>query len=425
MDITSFFTQEYGLQYLPAFSTSLLLGLLMGLERERSQAAKAGLRTFALVTMLGTLSALLADEVGSPWILVAALVAVSAMIIGAYRDVREPGGDPGTTTQAALMLAFGLGAMVWYGYGVLAVMLAIVSTILLHFKPELHSMSKSLSRRDIQSILQFAVLSFIILPVLPNREFGPYGALNFHQIWLMVVLISGVSLAGYVALRMVGERYSVPLLGVFGGLVSSTATTMVYARHAKSGPGMVRLAAVVILIANLVVLVRLVVLSGVVSPRLVPHILPVLAGGFLLGAVTILLLWRNIVRDVTLPMPEITNPTEIRIALGFGLLYALVLLTAAWLSDFAGSRSLYILAFVSGLADVDAILLSTLRLFELDKLPAHQAVIAISIAYLSNLMFKFGLVVIVGGGALARLIAPGMLAVAVGIGGILLLGMAV
>lgn len=425
MDITSFFTHEYGLQYVPAFSTSLFLGLLMGLERERSPAAKAGLRTFALVTMLGTLSALLAEEVGSPWILAAALIAVSAMIIGAYRDVQGQGSDPGTTTQAALMLAFGLGAMVWYGYGVLAVMLAIVSTILLHFKPELQSMSKSLTRRDIQSILQFAVLSFIILPVLPNMEFGPYGALNPHQIWLMVVLISGVSLAGYVALRMVGERYGVLLLGLFGGLVSSTATTMVYARHAKSGSGMVRLAAVVILIANLVVLVRIAVLSGVLSPRLVPHILPVLAGGFLLGAAVILLLWRNIGRDGTLPMPEITNPTEIRIAFGFGLFYALVLLSAAWLSDLAGSRGLYSLAFVSGLADVDAILLSTLRLFELDKLPVHQAVMAISIAYLSNLVFKFGLVVVVGGGALARLVAPGMLAVAVGMGGVLLLGMAI
>jgi uncharacterized membrane protein (DUF4010 family) len=425
MDIASFFTQDYGLQYLPAFSTSLFLGLLMGLERERSPAAKAGLRTFALVTMLGTLSALLTDKVGSPWILAAALVAVSAMIIGAYRDVQEHAGDPGTTTQAALMLAFGLGAMVWYDYGVLAVMLAIVSTILLHFKPELQSMSKRLTRRDIQSILQFAVLSFIILPVLPNMEFGPYGALNPHQIWLMVVLISGVSLAGYVALRMVGERYGVLLLGLFGGLVSSTATTMVYARHAKSGSGMVKLAAVVILIANLMVLVRLAVLSAIVSPRLVPHILPVLAGGFLLGAASIFLVWKNIGRDGTLPMPEITNPTEIRIAVGFGLFYALVLLCAAWLSDFAGSRGLYSLALVSGLADVDAIMLSTLRLFELDKLPAYQAVIAISIAYLSNLAFKFGLVVVVGGGALARLVASSMLAVAAGMCGVLLLRMAV
>lgn len=424
MDIASFFTQEYGLQYLPAFSTSLFLGLLIGLERERSPAARAGLRTFALVTMLGTLSALLATEVGSPWILVGALLGVSAMIIGAYRDVQEQGDDPGTTTQAALMLAFGLGAMVWYGYGVLAVMLAIVSTILLHFKPELQNMSKSLARSDIQSILQFGVLSFIILPVLPNREFGPYGALNLHQIWLMVVLISGVSLAGYVALRIVGKRYSVPLLGVFGGLVSSTATTMVYARHAKSGAGMVRLAAVVILIANLVVLLRIVVLSVVVSPRLVPHILPVLTGGFLLGAATIFLLWRYMGRDGTLPMPEITNPTEIRIALGFGLFYALVLLCAAWLSNFAGSRGLYTLAFVSGLADVDAMLLSTLRLFELDKLPAHQAVIAIAIAYLANLAFKFGLVVVVGGRTLARLVAPCMLAVAVGMCGVMLLHMA-
>ncbi len=420
--MSTFFTWQNGLEYLPAFSTSLALGLLIGLERERSPAAKAGLRTFALVAMLGTLSALLADRTGSPWPLAAAFLGVSAMIIGAYLDDHEQSSDPGTTTQAALMLVFGLGAMVWYGYGTLAIMLAIVSTVLLHYKPELHSMSNSLTRGDLQSMLQFAVLSFIILPILPDREFGPYNALNPHQVWLMVVLISGVSLAGYVALRTIGERYGAPLLGFFGGMVSSTATTMVYARHGKTGDSMAKLAAVVVMIANLVVLVRLAVVSSVVSLRLVPHILPVLLGGFALGSVMTFLLWRHVTRSGSLPMPQITNPAEIRVALGFGLLYAVVLFCAAWLSDHAGSGGLYALAFVSGLTDVDAISISSLRLFELGKLPADEAVMAISIAYLSNLLFKFGLVLTVGGGKLARLCAPAVLAVAAGMGGMLFLG---
>lgn len=416
MGIGDFLSQGNGLEHVPAFLTSLMIGLLIGLERERSPVAKAGLRTFTLTALLGTLTALLASKADSPWILAAGFLVVAAMIVGAYLE-GPPIEDPGTTTEAALVFCFGLGAMVWYGETTLAVMLAIVTTILLHYKPELQNLSKSLSRTDLQSVLQFAVLSFVILPILPDRNFGPYGALNPYQIWLMVVLISGVSLAGYAALRLVGQQYGAPLLGVFGGLASSTATTLVYARHGKGGEKFARLAAVVIMIASLVVLVRLAVLSSVVSPRIVVYMLPVLAGGLVLGGAVTYLLWRNINRDGDLPMPKITNPTEIKVSLSFGLLYAIVLVCAAWLSDYAGSGGLYALALVSGLTDVDAITLSSLRLFELGKLNPEQTVSAITIAYLANMGFKLGLVAVVGGMTLARLCMLPVLAVTVGLGG--------
>lgn len=416
MEIGDFFSQGNGLQHLPAFFTSLAIGLLIGLERERSPVAKAGLRTFTLTALMGTLTAMLASQAGSPWILAAGFVVVASIIISAYMD--DPAiDDPGTTTEAALVLCFGLGAMVWYGETTLAVMLAIVTTILLHYKPELQNLSKSLSRKDVQSVLQFAVLSFVILPVLPDRDFGPYDALNPYQVWMMVVLISGVSLAGYAALRIIGRQYGAPLLGVFGGIASSTATTLVYARHGNSGEGLARLSAVVILIASLVVLVRLAVLGSVVSPRIMPTLLPVLAGGLLLGGVLTYLLWRNINKAGELPMPDVTNPTEIKVSLSFGLMYAIVVVAAAWLSDYAGSSGLYALALVSGLTDVDAITLSSLRLFDLGKIDALQAVSAISIAYISNMGFKLGLVAVVGGMTLARLCVPAVIGVVVGLGG--------
>jgi uncharacterized membrane protein (DUF4010 family) len=405
--------QGNGLEHLPAFATSLAVGLLVGAERERSPAAKAGIRTFALVSMLGTLLALLSDKMGSAWILAAGIIAVSAMIVSAYMD-DEQDEDPGTTTQAALILCMGLGAIIWYGYSTLAIMLAITMTTLLHYKPELQTMTRNLTRTDLQSILQFAVLSFIILPVLPDHDFGPYDTLNPYQTWLMVVLISGVSLAGYVALNLVGKQFGAPLLGFLGGLVSSTATAMVYARHGRDRT-MSNLAVVVITIANLVVLVRLGVVSSIVSPRILPHILPVLASGLVFGSIAAFYWWRRMSSSSgDLPMPEIKNPTEIRIAVSFGLLYAIVLLAAAWLSDVAGSRGLYLLAFVSGLTDVDAISLSSLRLFEQGKLHADQVVLAITIVYLSNLAFKFCFVAIVGGKLLAQRCAVGTGAAALG-----------
>ncbi|HEX6827492.1 MAG TPA: MgtC/SapB family protein, partial [Burkholderiales bacterium] len=227
-------TQGQGIEHLPAFLTSLAIGLLIGLERERNPAARAGLRTFALVALLGTVAGLLSDKLTSPWPLAAGMLIVGLMTVAAYSRERDAPPDPGTTTVVAIVLCYGLGAMIWYGYATLAVMLAITATILLYFKAELHGWSRNLTRRDLVSVLQFAVLSFIVLPILPNRDYGPYQAINPHQVWLMVVLISGVSLAGYVALRLVGQRYGAPLLGLLGGLVSSTATTIVYSRHGRA-----------------------------------------------------------------------------------------------------------------------------------------------------------------------------------------------
>jgi len=263
-------------------------------------------------------------------------------------------------------------------------------------------------------VLQFSVLTFIVLPILPDQSYGPYHAFNPHQAWLMVVLISGISLAGYTALHVVGTRYGAPLLGFLGGLVSSTATTLLYAKNSKSNPAMSQLAASIIVIASMVVLLRLLVLSAVVAYDALAGLLPMLAGGFLFGLVVALYNWRRMDRPTNLNIPETSNPAELRTALGFGLLYVIVLLGAAWMQDFAGSRGLYMVALVSGLTDVDAITLSSLRLFNLGQLSQHQAATSIALAFISNLAFKFGMVIFIGGKNLARYVATGFVAMACG-----------
>ncbi len=405
-----------GAEHLPQFLTSLAIGLLIGLERERTPSAKAGLRTFALVALLGTLAAMLAEKIGLPWLLAAGWVVVGAMIIAAYINSPTEENDPGTTTVAALLMCYGLGALIWYGQSTLAIMLAVGVTALLYFKPELRGMSQRLTRRDLVSILQFAVLTFVILPVLPDRSYGPYNALNPHQVWLMVVLISGISLAGYVALHVVRQRYGVALLGLLGGLVSSTATSMVYARHSRANANMVRLSAAVILIANMVVLVRLGVLGAVMSIAVLVHLLPIIGLGILFGLISLMVGWRRQQTPSELPLPETANPTELHAALGFGMLYAVVLLCSAWLSDKAGALGLYAVALVSGLTDMDAITLSSLRLLDLGKLSEGQVIYSIGLAYLSNMAFKFGLLLFIGGRQLAKLAATGFVAICVGVG---------
>ena len=404
---------DAGLEYLPALLSSLGIGLLIGLERERNPTSRAGLRTFGLVAVLGTVCALIAERTGSPWIIAVGLLLVGGMMIAAYHSHPDEG-DPGTTSVIAILLCFSYGAMIWLGYRTPAVMMAIITTALLYFKPELHKLSKNLTRRDLVSILQFGVLSLVILPILPDRDLGPYAALNPSQIWWMVVLVSGVSLSGYAALRYFGQKHGAPLLGVLGGLASSTATTLIFSRHARTEPLLASLALVVILIANLVVPVRLAVVTAIVQPEVLPMLLPVLGGGLLVGVCVVAFAWRGLSSKSELPELELRNPTEIRTAVSFGLIYALVLVLSAALSDYAGNKGVYAVALISGLTDVDAITLSSLRLYGIQKLDGGETVTAILIAMLANLGFKLGIIAVVGGRKLAGAALLGFLGVAAG-----------
>ncbi|MDP2056335.1 MAG: MgtC/SapB family protein, partial [Thiobacillus sp.] len=393
---------------LPRYVVALAIGLLMGLERERNPAAKAGLRTFALTALFGVLTAHLATEFGEQWLIAVGLFLVGGMMIAAYLRSPQPDGDPGTTTVAALILCYGLGVLVWHNEIQLAVMLGVAATMLLYFKPELRGLSQHLSRRDLLSVLQFAVLALIILPLLPNQDYGPYGALNPLQICWMVVLIVGVGLAGYAALLLVGQQRGAVMLGLLGGLVSSTATTLAFSRHARASSEMMPVAVIVIILANLVVLVRLGVLTAVLAPGMLSQLLPVLLGGLVAGGLGAAYGVHRLQPQGELPALAMGNPTELRTALGFGLLYAVVLLAAAWLSDWLGTSGLYAVALVSGLTDVDAITLSSLRLHNLDKLTVAVAVNVIVLGVLANLVFKSVLTFTIGGWRMARHAVAGM-----------------
>jgi len=399
---------------LAAFLASLAIGLLVGVERERNPAAKAGLRTFALTAVFGTVAAMLGEHAGGAWVPAVGLALVGLAIVAAYHHA-PPADDPGTTTVVALVLTYCLGALCWYGEQTLAAAIAVVVTALLYFKAELRGILERFERRDLLAVIQFATLSVVILPILPDEGYGPYGALNPFRIWLMVVLISGLSLAGYIALKMVGVRHGLVLVGLFGGLVSSTATTLAYSKHARGGSP-TDVAAGVIVLANLTVLVRLAIVAAAVAPGILARLVPVLGAAFVAGAVVAFVFFRRrLAGDAEFPLPAVSNPTELRASLGFGALFALVLLAAAWLSDVAGKSGLYAVALVSGLTDVDALTLSSLQLFTSAKLGAREAVVAIALALLANTAFKLGLVVTVGGKPLARrVILPALASVLAG-----------
>lgn len=394
---------------LRTFAIALAIGLLIGLERERHDAPVAGLRTFALTALLGAVAAMLSEGFGLPWLLVAGLVSVGAMTVFARVPTEAGRQDPDTTTTVAIMLCFALGAMVWTGYAEIAAPLALVATALLYFKPELKGLSRGLERRDLVSILQFGALSLIILPVVPDRGFGPHGSLNPHRIWLMVVLISGVSLAGYLALRFVGQRHGAVLIGLLGGLVSSTATTLTYSRRAREPGQAPQLPALVVLLACAVVFARLAVLCIAIAPGLLGALWPLLVAGAIPLLAAALGAWRRLDARPHPSMPEVRNPTELKTSLSFGALYAVVLLLAAVLASEVGARGLYALAAISGLTDVDAIALSGLQLLRLEQIGPLDAITVIGLAVLSNTAVKAFTAAAIGGAALRRQIAFGFI----------------
>lgn len=395
------------------FLTALALGLLIGLERQRRQAEQAGLRTFPLVALLGTVGAMLQDRHDVDWLLPVGLALVGLTMIAAYREHGDSA-NTGTTTTVAVMLCFALGGMSWHGHYQIAAVLALATTALLQFKEELHGFAERLSREDVVAVLRFVVLSVLLLPLLPDRGFGPYQALNPYELWWMVVLISGLSLGGYLLLKLVGPGRGVPLIGVFGGLASSTATTLSFARQVSGDARQVPAARSVILIANLMVLPRLAVLGAVVAMPVLPALLPALTGGVLAGGALALSSLRQRPQGADGAI-ELENPGELRAAFGFALLYALVLLAVAYLQAHHGAGGVYGAAAIAGLTDVDAISLSALGLFSRQQIDAGTVTNVVLVAVMANLVFKGAAVTAIAGRALARPVWLGFAAVAVGL----------
>jgi uncharacterized membrane protein (DUF4010 family) len=384
---------------LQQLAVSFGLGLLLGLERERRGSLIAGIRTFPLISLFGTVCAQVGQVYGG-WIVAVGLVALAALVVSANAaQVRKGAIDPGMTTEVAALLLYGLGALIVTSYLTAALVIAGAMALLLHSKKPLHNFARAVGERDMRAIMQFVLISLVILPILPSKEYGPYGVWNPFKLWLMVVLIVGISLGGYIAYKLFGARAGAVLGGIIGGLVSSTATTVSYARRAGSESAMASLGAFVIMTASCVSIVRVLVEIGAVAPGQFREMsLPLVA--MLAFSILVALALYFPTRKQAAKMPEQQNPAELKPALLFAALYALVLLAVAAAKDYLGSAGLYTVAIISGLTDLDAITLSTGQLADSKKIEARTAWEVILIAVLSNFLFKFGVVAALGSAGL-------------------------
>ena len=383
---------------------ALGIGLLVGLQKERAASAMAGLKTFALVSVFGAVAALISRSAG-PWILVSGLMAVTVLLVmGNVMSIKKGDINPGQTTEVAMVLTFLIGALVVIGPREAAIALGATLAMLLHLRQELKSWVARLSDRDVRAIMQFVVVSLIVLPVLPDRTYGPYGVLNPREIWWMVVLIVGINLMGYGAFRLMGARAGTALAGVLGGVVSSTATTMSYARLTRTSEGSSRAAVVIVWIASGVVFIRVLLEIGAVAPAFLTVAAGPIAVMLLVFAIGAAVTWNSGKAPSERPL-EPTNPSELKAAILFAALYATVLFAVAAAQDLLGDAGLFAAAALSGLTDVDAITLTTSQLVSRQLVPADTGWRLIMVATMSNMVFKFGLVASLGSRSLAKPLA--------------------
>lgn len=405
---------ELGLSQFTLFAQSIGIGFLIGLERERHEGKIAGVRTFTLTALAGSLSGFINVLTGgsaAPWVLLFLIVA--SLLVAQFKSKAE---EPDTTTMLAAILAFVLGYVLWLGHTFFPAALAIVVTAVLYFREELRDFPRRLSRQDITSFFQFAAVAFILLPILPDQTYGPYAVINPYQVGWLVVLISGISLAGYIALRLLRGKSGLIVIGLLGGLASTTATTLVYSRHSKTIPHFARSAATIILLSHLVLFVRIAMVVTVVEYTLLATMLPWIAGGLLAGIACLVFLLSNR-EDVQQPLPElkVSNPAELKTAFGFAIGFSLVLLLSAWMHDVFANAGGYAIAFVSGLTDVDAITVANLKLFSIGSIEAKTAAKAIVIAFVANLLFKLGIVFTAADRSLWRPVTAGFAVLLVGV----------
>lgn len=394
------------------------LGLLVGFQREWTSPHIAGIRTFTLITLFGTMNAFFIDSLGV-WPVAAGLFAVTTLIITVYSfRFRDAAVKPGLTTPIAALVMYTSGVAVGLGKMELGVVVAGGTAVLLHWKVQLHTFVERLGKTEFRAIMQLALIALVILPILPNRAYDPFGVINPFEIWTMVVLIVGISLGSYIAYRFLGAKAGTILGGILGGLISSTATTVSHARRSRRAPESSSLGALVVMIASTIVFIRVLLEVTLVAPAILPHVAPPLVCMLLLMFLISAWLYRSRVGEAP-PEPLDEDPAEIKAAILFGLLYAGVLFAVAAVKANFGTQGLYVVSAFSGLTDMDAITLSTAQMIKKESLEVGTGWRMILIGAMSNLVFKAGVVAVLGDRALLRHIAKSF-GVALAGGGLLL-----
>jgi len=395
------FSTHLDIELLQRLAIALFIGGLVGVEREhrggRDPMHFGGLRTFILVAETGAVAALLSTTMGSPWVFAVFGIGMALMLAAAYlTEARHADYVPGLTTEVAALVTFLLGGLTIVGAPEVAVALAIVTSAALTFKSGLHRAVRTLGRDDISAGLKLLFATFIVLPILPDHPVDPLEVLNPYRLWWLVILISSLSLVGYIAVRMLGPNRGLAVTGIAGGLVSSTAITLSFARRSVEESDLRDALSAGILVAWAIMFLRVMVEVAVVHPPMLRHVgMPM---GVLFGVGLILTLWfyRRGGQPGAAAELKLQNPFNLTSASQFGLFFAAVLVAVELARTYVSDDLLYVVSALAGATDVDAITLSMANLAATDGIGLDQASICEVVACLSNSVVKCGMVVTLG-----------------------------
>lgn len=400
---------------------ALLLGAIIGLERgwdARTQASGeriAGIRTFALIGLLGGVAAVLAQEV-TEWAFPVLLISVVAIALVAFSERLAHIRNFSITGTIGMVLTFCFGAIAVAVDPAIATGAAVVTALILDNKKEIHGLVEKLQEHELDAALKLLAISVVMLPLLPNEDLGPGGVLNPREIWWMVVLIASVSFVGYFAIRLAGTRKGILFTSLFAGLSSSTALTLHYARQSTFSPEVSPQFASGILIACGTMFPRILIYCALINPALLPRLTWPVVVMTLMLYLPALVIWKRNENRLEIDRPELRqNPLDLKSALVFGLLLTAILLLGEFLREWLGDLGIYVLAATSGIADVDAITLSLTRMSQ-DSIALQTAVIGIVIAAATNNLVKSGIAGVIGRRELGvRVAGPMILSLATGL----------
>jgi uncharacterized membrane protein (DUF4010 family) len=403
-------------------AAALLIGALVGIEREKKKIESedlgiGGVRTFILFALSGAVAAWLSDRLGSGWVFAVPLLGISALAVAGYlAQARVKPRSLGLTTEVSAITVYLLGGACVAGHVEIALALGVAVSAALAYKQSLHDLVSKLGADDIEAGVKLLAATFIVLPLLPREAVDPWGAIAPRSLWLLVILIAGLSLIGYLATRALGPEKGAAVTGLAGGLVSSTAVTLTFARqsHDEADSSDDALATGLLLAWGIMFLRVIIEVAVVHAPLVAPLLLPMGAMGLVTLALAAWFAARS--RTQTTPAGEVRlrNPFSLSSAAKFALLFAIVLLAVKLVQLYSPGRGYYVVAALAGLADVDPVALSMAALVRDGGADTHTGVAAIVVASLTNTTVKCGMIVVLASPGLRRraLVATALLLVA-------------
>jgi len=373
---------------------ALAAGLLIGVERgwtmrdEQRGTRIAGIRTFGLIAAMGGLVALIAESLNL--VIAAILLAgvVTMLLISHFRTMHEPDGRSITNFVVSLV-ALCLGLLAGSGYPALAMAGAAIVAALLSMRSELHGVLRKLGPTDINAMIRYALIALAVLPFLPGRAFGPYDAFNLQHLWLVVILVTGLSFAGYVANRIFGESHGTVVTAVIGGAYSSTAVTAALAQRLRGAESNQRTLSAGIALASAVMYVRVLLLTFIIADFALLPLAMILAPAALVAAIAGLLLLRRSGAAKTDATVDTRNPVHLLPAFFFAATVAVMSLAARWAEAKFGSSGIAYLVLIMGSFDVDAAII-TLGTLPSGTVTANLAGFVLAMTVLANMIFKAG-----------------------------------